>query len=218
MDDRQEKAAALQNPETLASVVHAIVLQQYGEEAYVWDPLTVYMELQADFGVDCASEVTDKWSAMQVIMTNDSFFKRPEAFMGICNTLCDGEPFFNVFSPPSVEEAAWTITEVSLNREILPFSYAVKGYLKQILKADGYDENTYPDVFKEVFGPHPDAKAIRVGLGSIDNNDNVEAYIADQLRDLTVQCDKIHALRYLDDMILHRSMQEFVSTVVKEKE
>ena len=43
---------ALQNPETLATVVHAILRQQYGEEVYDWDPVTVYLECQADFAAD----------------------------------------------------------------------------------------------------------------------------------------------------------------------
>ena len=213
MDDKTAKAQALQNPETCASVVHAIILGKYGEEAYAWDPLTVYLELLADYGVDCASEVTDRWSAIQVIMTTDAFFKRPEAFFGICNSLNDGEPAFDVFSPVSVEEAAWAITECSLQRELLPFSYAVRGYLRQILKADGYNEDNYPAVFREVFEANPSTRDIRTGLGALNNNDAVEAYIAEQLKDLTFQFGEIDSIKYLDNMILNRSMNEFISSV-----
>ena len=215
MEDQVAKSQAIQSPETLGSVIHAIVLQKYGEEAYAWDPLTVYMELQADFGVDPDSTVMDRWSAISVIMSNNTFFQRPEAFMGICNTLADGSPSFDVFNPVSVEEAAWAITEVSLNRELLPFSYAIKQYLKIVLKQDGYDESNYPDVFKEVFGPRPSAKDIRIGLGPQGNNDLISAYIEEQLRDMTHQFDKINSLKELDDMILRRSMDEYISTVIK---
>ena len=215
MLDRVSKADALKSPETLATVIHAIVLQQYGEEAYTWDPLTVYMELQADFGIDCDSVVTDRWSAIQVVMTNDAFFKRPEAFMGIANTLADGQPFFDVFNPVSTEEAAWAITEVSLQRELLPFSYAIKTLLKETLKKDGYNETNYPDIFKEVFGPHPKAGAIRVGLGALDNNDLVEAFILDRLKDLGYQLGRINSLKTLDDIILRKNMEEFVGPVVE---
>lgn len=213
MDDKTAKAQALQNPETCASVVHAIVKQQYGEDAYAFDPLTVYLDIKDDFGVDCASEVTDRWSAIQVLMTTDAFFKRPEAFFGICNSLNDGEPAFDVFTPVSVEEAAWAITECSLQRELLPFSYAVRGYLRQILKADGFNEDNYPAVFREVFESNPSTRDIRIGLGALSNNDAVEAYIAEQLRDLSFQFNEINSLKYLDNMILQRSMNEFISTV-----
>lgn len=215
MEDQVAKSQAIQNPETLASVIHAIVRQKYGEEAYAWDPLTVYMELQADFGVDPDSVVTDRWSAISVVMTGDSFFKRPEAFLGICNTLADGRPSFDVFNPVETEEAAWAITEVSLNRELLPFSYAIKQYLKQILKADGYNEDNYPAVFREVFETRPAARDIRKGLGALTNNGLVEQYLGDQLRDMVSQFDKIQSLSELDDMILRRSMDEFVGTAIK---
>lgn len=215
MDDKVAKQQALQTPETLATVIHAIVRQKYGEEAYEWDPLTVYLEVQADFGIDMASAVTDRWSAIQVVMLNDVFFKRPEAFMGICNTLAEGRPFFEVFNPVSVEEAAWAITEVSLNRELLPFSYSVKQYLKLILKQDGYDEGDYPAVFNEVFELKPRAKDIREGLGAEVNRGLVENYIDDQLRDMVYQFNKIPSLKDLDDIILRRSMDEFVSTAIR---
>ena len=42
----------LQSPETMATVVHAIVRDKYGDEAYGWDMLTLAMELKADFAVD----------------------------------------------------------------------------------------------------------------------------------------------------------------------
>lgn len=215
MEDQVAKQQALQSPETLASVVHAIIRQKYGEEAYDWDPLTVYLEIQADFNVDMDSAATDRWSAIQVIMADDAFFKRPEAFMGICNTLSEGEPFFQIFNPVSVEEAAWGITEVSLNRELLPFSYAVKQYLRQILKADGYNEDNYPAVFREVFETRPEARNIRVGLAAINNNGLVESYIDGQLKDLVYQFDKIQSLKDLDDLILRRSMEEFTGDIAE---
>lgn len=215
MEDQVAKSQALQSPETLASVIHAIVRQKYGEEAYEWDPLTVYLELQADYGVDPDSAVMDRWSAISTVMVNDAFFKRPEAFMSICNALADGRPSFDVFNPVETEEAAWAITEVSLNRELLPFSYAIQQYLKQILKADGFTEDTYPAVFKEVFEAKPQAIDIRRGLGVFGNNALVESYIDDQLRDLVYQFNQIQSLKDLDDMILRRGMDEFVSTAIK---
>ena len=39
----------IQSPETMATVAHAIVRERYGDEAYWWDPLTVALELKADF-------------------------------------------------------------------------------------------------------------------------------------------------------------------------
>ena len=158
--------------------------------------------------------MVDRWSAMQIVMTTDAFFKRLDAFMGICNTLSSGVPFFQTFDPVTTEEAAWAISEVSLNRELLPFSYTVKQYLKQILMADGFSEGDYPDVFEEVFERKPSALDIRKQLrGGGTNRDNITAYIDEQLKDLTHQFNEIEDLKDLDDLILQRSMDEFVGTV-----
>jgi len=214
MSEKYAKQTALQSPESLATVIHAIIRQQYGDDAYLWDPLTVSLEVHDDFRAEMDTIALDRWSAMQVIMTTDAFFKRLDAFLGICNTLSSGVPFFQVFDPVTVEEAAWAITEVSLNRELLPFSYPVKKYLKTVLKHDGYGENDYPSPFHEVFDTRPDAGVLRKGLGELSNQDNVEAFIDEQLGDMVYQFNQISDLRDLDDIILRRSMDEYVGTVL----
>lgn len=217
MGDIQAKQAALQTSETLATVVHAIILRQYGEEAYVWDPTTIFLELQQDFRAEIETTVLDRWSAMSVIMTSNAFFKRLDAFMGICNTLTSGEPFFQVFDPVTTEEAAWAVTEVSLNRELMPFSYPIRRYMRMMLEQDGYDPMNYPAVFKEIMGNKPSAEDIRkiIGPSANANDTNVDSYLDEQLKDMVYQFNKIPDLRNLDDIILQRSMDEFVGTVVQ---
>ncbi len=212
MKDTTAKREALQTSETSATLVHAIVREQYGEEVYDWDPVTVYLELRDDFRVEPSAEVLDRWSAIQVVMTTDGFFQRLDAFLGICNTLTTGQPFFNVFDPVTVEEAAWGVTEVALNRELLPFSYPIRQYLRQLLKADGYDKEDYPAALDEVFDRKPRAADIRAELrgGAADHNrSNVEAYVNEELGDLVHQFNEIPSMRHLDDMILRRGMEEF---------
>jgi len=213
----QAKQSALQTSETLATVVHAIVRKQYGEEFYTWDPATLFLEIQDDFHVDMETAAMDRLSAVQVVMLSNAFFKRLDAFMGICNTLSSGEPFFQVFDPVSTEAVAWTITEVSLNREILPFSYPIRKYMKLMLEQDGYDPMNYPEVFQEIMGKEPSAEKLRkiIGPSLNPNQDNVSNYIDEQLRDMTYQFNKIPDLKDLDDIILQRSMDEFIGTVVQ---
>jgi hypothetical protein len=217
MIDKYGRQQAFQNPETLATVVHTVIRNQYGEEAYGWDPLTVALEVKDDFGVDMDSAVLDRWSAVQVVMANNAFFTRLDAFLGICNTFAEGAPFFQVFDPVTVEEAAWGIVEVSLNRELLPFSYPIKQYLRTILKQDGYSETSYPAIFAEVFEATPDAIDIRKGLAALTNDTALNAYIADQLRDLVVQFNRIKDLQEVDNIILQRSLDEYVGTVVNKE-
>jgi len=217
MGELQAKQSALQTSETLATVVHAIVRKQYGEDAYEWDPTTIFLELQQDFRAEIETTVLDRWSAMSVIMTSNAFFTRLDAFMGICNTLTSGEPFFQVFDPVTTEEAAWAVTEVSLNRELMPFSYSIRRYMKMMLAQDGYDPMNYPAVFQEIMGKKPSAEEIRkiIGPSANANDSNVESYIDEQLKDMVYQFNKIPDLKNLDDIILQRSMDEFVGTVVQ---
>jgi hypothetical protein len=175
---------------------------------YEWDPVTVYLETQADFQADMCGEAVDRWCALQVVMTSDAFFRRLDAFLAICNTLADGSPFFSAFNPVSVEEAGWAITEVALNREMLPFSYAIKKYLKTVLKQEGYSETNYPFVFNEVFGERPDSDKIRDGLAANNNDTNLELYIDDQLADMVEQFNRIPDLSGMDDIVLQRGFEE----------
>ena len=116
----------LENPDASATVLHAIVLKKYGEAWYMWDPSTVALELKSDFYAEVPAENMDKLSAVQVLVSTDSFFTDPSAFFGICSTFADGDPAFNVFDPPSMAEIAWTVAEVAINRELLPFARAIK--------------------------------------------------------------------------------------------
>lgn len=207
---------ALQSTETAATVIHAILRDKYGEEVYDWDPATVYLEAQADFGAEMSAEAIDRWCAMQIVMTSDAFFKRLDAFMAVCNTLADGSPFFGAFNPVTVEEAAWAIAEVALNRELLPFSYAIKQYLRAVLAQDGYSETTYPAIFQEVFGPQPDADRLREGLAVAGNDSNIETYINEQLGDMVVQFDRIPDLKGVDNLIMERGLEEAMDAQPKE--
>lgn len=194
----------LQSPETSATVIHAILHRQYGDPAYAWDIVTMMLEVRDDFKVEMASEVANRWAAIQTIMTTDAFFKRLDAFLAICNTLSTGQPYFSVFDPVTVEEAAWGISEVCLNRELLPFSYAIQGYVQQILSADGYDGDM-PEVFEAVFDPEhqrADLKRVLRMLHGRENTNTVEAFIDDELHDVASQFDKIESLSNMDERLL----------------
>lgn len=215
MQDDIAIRAALESPETLATVIHAIILRQYGEIAYDWDPTTIYLELRDDFQAEIHSQTLDRWSAMQVVMVNDTFFKRMDAFLGISNTLAEGLPFFDMFNEVTTEEAAWAVTEVSLNRELLPFSYAVRKYLRMILDKDGYSEGNYPSALEEALTVgHPQAIDIRRALSGTENRDNTERFVDEQLKILVYQFNQIPSLKAVDNILLNRSMDEFVSTII----
>ena len=199
---------ALESPQTLATVVHAIMLDQYGEAVYDWDPVTCAMEVAADFKAEICTPAMDRWCAMQAVMGSDAFFKRLDVFLNVCNTLASGAPAFEMFDPVTSEEAAWSIAEVALNRDVLPFSHAIQGYLRHQLEADGFDPSSgdMPAVFAEVFERKPDERRIRAelagdGTAASENARNIEKYILEQMVDLDVQFKRIPDLRTVDDLI-----------------
>lgn len=191
----------------MATVVHAIMLDQYGEAVYDWDPVTCAMEVAADFKAEICTPAMDRWCAMQAVMGSDAFFKRLDVFMNVCNTLASGAPAFKVFDPVTSEEAAWAIAEVAMNRDVLPFSYSIRGYLRQQLKADGFDPDSgdLPQVFAEVFEAKPDERKIRealeAGTAAGSNRANIEKYLMEQMLDIEVQFNRIPDLKRVDDLL-----------------
>ena len=196
----------IQSPYTMATVVYAIIRDKYGEDAYFWDPLTVALELKADFSVDPGPEFMDRWSAMQVVMTGDSFFNRIDSFMAVCNAFSSGDPFFGTFDPVTVEEAAWGVAEVGMNRDMLPFSPTIKSYCRTILDQDGYGKENYPAVFDIVFEDNTTLKDVKDGLVSKENGASLRNYLLDQVNDIAKQFDSIKDLKNVDDDLLKKGL------------
>lgn len=197
---------ALESPQTLATVVHAIMLDQYGEAVYDWDPVTCAMEVAEDFKAEICTPAMDRWCAMQTVMGSDAFFRRLDVFLNVCNTLASGSPSFVVFDPVTAEEAAWAVAEVAMNRDVLPFSYSIRQYMRRQLEADGFNPSSgdLPPVFAEMFERKPDEGRIRSMLsGEVadSNAANIEKYLTEQMLDLEVQFNRIPDLRRVDDLL-----------------
>ena len=215
MSDTYSIRDALESTETKGTVLHAILRKQYGDDAYEWDLATIAMEVSDDFGASISSESANRWAAMQIVMTTDAFFTRLDAFMTICNVLASGEPFFDMFDPVTTEEAAWAIAEVALNREMLPFSSAIKRFLKLLLKYDGYGD-AYPEIFDTVFEADTPEQATAVRRQVTqrkENEDVIDELIDEELADLVMQFDKIPSLQGVDNLLLSDSGNTLVESL-----
>lgn len=202
----------LQSPETMATVVHAIVRDKYGDEAYGWDMLTLAMELKADFAVDACPEVLDRWGAIQTLMSGDSFFKRIDAFLAICNAFSTGEPFFSDFDPVTLEEAAWGVAEAGMNRDMLPFSPTIRQYVKTVAERAGFGKENMPPILQIVFKDGDvRLKDVKDGLVSQENGAALRSYMNDQVNDITKQFDSLHDLRNVDDELLKKGLMRALS-------
>lgn len=208
-----------QNPEADATVLNAMVLSKYGEEALDWDPVTIQMEIQDDFGTSPASEVMDKICAMQIVMGTGDFFGRVDAFRNIVNTIANGQPFFQTFTPLQAEEIAIALATVGMNRDMIPFAPAVQEYVRLSLKGDGYSEEAFPPIFSCVFDRKPSEKAIREQLTDLlgrpeaelptaaDNNiANIDSMLRRRVVICLKQLDSLPGLTSVDNTILEKGV------------
>ena len=208
-----------ENPEADATVLNAMVLSKYGEEALDWDPLTIQMEIQDDFGVTPASEAMDKICAMQIVMGTGDFFGRVDAFRNIVNTIANGQPFFQTFTPLQAEEIALSIATVGMNRDMIQFAPAVQELVRLSLKGDGYSEDQFPPILSCVFDRKPSDKAVREQLKDLigrpesnlptaaeNNIANIDSMIRRRIVICLKQLDSLPGLTSVDDSILEKGV------------
>ncbi len=165
-----------------ATVYHSIILYKYGPKIYEWDPVTVDLEIEADFGVNACIEVKDKLHAILAVMPVDTSFHDPHAFGAVVHALNDLDPGFEMFDPITPEETCWATYEMLLNSGEHPneFGDEVKAYVRTMLMNDGYfkcpkylswcDFPSYIDLSKYTITE--EAKKIQQ-----DKLDRIEAYI-----------------------------------------
>lgn len=203
-----ERQNLLQSPDTLATVLHAILRDRYGDEWYGFDQLSVMMDLQDDFKVDPCPAAMDRIAAIQTLMTGDSFFTRIDAFVGVCNAFSSGDPFFGAFDPVTVEEAAWGIAEAGMNRDMLPFSPTIRQYCRIVLREGGYGDSSLPPIFRPVFeGDAVDLGDVRAGLACDENGAALNAFMTGQAEALGRQFDALQDLRNVDEDILRKGLE-----------
>ena len=208
-----------ENPEADATVLNAMTLSTYGEEYLDWDPLTIQMEIQDDFGVTPASECMDKICAMQIVMGTGDFFQRVDAFRNIVNTIANGQPFFQTFTPLQAEEIALAIATVGMNRDMIPFAPAVQELVRLSLKGDGYGEDDFPPILSCVFDRKPSEKAVRDQITDLigrpeselptaaqNNIMNIDSMLRRRVVVCLKQLDSLPGLTSVDDTILEKGV------------
>lgn len=130
--------------QTFATSLLALLIDEYGTESFQWDPETIRLQLESDYGVRLSRVNMDKLMSMITALTTNLFYTSPEAFTQIANAVNNSEADFENWDPPTAAEAAWALTEVTLNdppkrREGYAdqFSSDVRRYLGVILSQEG---------------------------------------------------------------------------------
>ncbi len=126
-------------------------LDRFGTEALEWDPATISLEIEEEFGVDLPQSVLDKLMVAITILTTDRFYRSLPDFIVFCNVLSGDTYRPDMFDPADSTEIAWGITEGLLiappeENEEEPFSNEIRAYIGAILDAEGIINA--PDILK----------------------------------------------------------------------
>jgi hypothetical protein len=130
------------NPESFTTTLLVVFLDRYGTEGLKWDPATIAMEVEDDFGVSLSQEIFDRLIAgIQLLTTNDFYVSLP-TFITLCNVLSGDTYNPNLWDPADSLEIAWGITEAILLSppeagEDEPFSDEIRAYIGFTLDQEG---------------------------------------------------------------------------------
>jgi hypothetical protein len=133
-----------------------------------WHPTTRRMELEQMFGVEIPAINGDKLNAAIDILTADSFFQRPSAFIQWCNVLSGTPLAVGMFDKADADECAWGIVEgllIAQPEEDEPFAEEILWYIGHVLDEEGI--KTPPDVLRIAKREH---KADFSGMSVSDPN------------------------------------------------
>ena len=129
----------LRHEHTMATVLHAIVLKEFGEDIYKWDPITLDKEIQDTFEVEFPKLNADKLQAIITSLTTDRFFRDWQAFTAICEVLNGDNTVLDLADPLTAPEMAWGVIEQRLNDDSnQPFTEEVRRYVGAVLSTYGF--------------------------------------------------------------------------------
>jgi hypothetical protein len=136
-EHRQIIAAMLVNPGSMATLLHAIIFKEFGEEMYNWEPETIYLDINDAFDIQIPEANFNKLMALVSALSSDAFYKKWSSFDIICGALSDGDPSGD--DELLVAEMAWGIIEVGLNDETpSEFSHDIAAAVGALLVNEGF--------------------------------------------------------------------------------
>lgn len=198
---RQEVAKYLESPETFATTLLAIVIDNYGTEAMEWEPETLLHELRDDFNVDIPQINHEKLQALITALTTDLFYTDWITFNYICEALNNDPVSYDVLDPATPEQMAWAVTELALNEEsdeTPEWDDEVRRYIGANLS--GFGMNRPPDILKMAILPEQppqDDLELDAALAqatydrSYSDRQAVENYLKDHLQQCLEQLNSV---------------------------
>jgi hypothetical protein len=156
-------AEALRDPESFATTLAAIFLDEYGTTGLSWAPETIAMELRDDFGVEPPPANFGRLMAGITLLTTDRFYKELPTFVTLCNVLSGDSVNPGMWDPADALECAWGITEALLlgppeDGDDEPFCDDIRYYVGHVLHDEGILDP--PDVLQIALREPPHRRAL----------------------------------------------------------
>jgi len=133
----------IEDPQTYATTLLFLFLDQYGTEIFEWEPETFQLQAAHMYGVPLEEPGLSKLQALISAIRTDLFYTSLNTYIHICNALSATTPVdFNVFNPATPYECAWAVTEVALNDGPPEngFSDEIQRYTGLVLSLSGADD------------------------------------------------------------------------------
>lgn len=142
---------AFVSPESFATTLLTLFVDNYGTAGFEWDPETIRMELEEDFHVKVPQANFDRLMAAINLMRSDDFYKSLPDFISYCNILSGDTYDPRNWDPADAAEIAWGMTEALLiqppdDEDENPFSEDIVAYIGQVLNQEGIINP--PDILK----------------------------------------------------------------------
>lgn len=138
---RAASAVSIRNlfkhPEAHAIVLDSVLLDRYGPEWLLWEPETLQVTVQADFGHTLSDLNLSKLQACKTLHLVDTFWENWEVFLWCCMPLNDEFPDFEVLQVPTVAQCAVAVDVAGRIRKDTPWSKEVKTFWSVVYRHEG---------------------------------------------------------------------------------
>lgn len=155
------------SPDSFATTLIVVFLDHFGTEGLSWDPNTVQMEVEQEFGVELPAWSFDRLMTAISLVTTDAFYTSCPDFVRACVVFSGHTPAPGQLILPDCGDLAWGMTEgmlVDPPEGDSPFHPEIVGYIGHALDEEGII--TPPDV-------------LRIGTRSRDLAEHVRYNFAD---------------------------------------
>jgi hypothetical protein len=137
----KDAATILQEPGTYATSALLLLVDAFDVEMMEWDPVTLSMEIAANFGFEPSQGLLDRVNAASSLYTSNLFHLSLETFSAVCNSLNFGTVTSEMFLPADLDDILWGVTEAKVMTgdmfDDTPFSHNIARYVGALLSDEG---------------------------------------------------------------------------------